>query len=170
MPAAGAALGDVVDAVARAAEPWHTLYGDSRVVSTAVLFVHLASLVVAAGFALAADRATWRAAAAHPSAPDAALAGLADAHRVVGPALAVTLASGVALALADVETFALAPLFWAKLVLVASLLGNGLAMRRAERALRDEAPGGWARLRRHAAASAALWLATLLAGTTLASA
>ena len=49
-------------ALARLAEPWNSLYSDSKLVSSTVVFLHLVPLLVAGGTALVADRATLRAA------------------------------------------------------------------------------------------------------------
>lgn len=163
----------LVAALAHAAEPWRELYDRSRAVSVGVMFAHLAALVVAGGFALSADRGTL-AAARDPERRARHLEALAAAHPVVGAALGVVLASGALLALADVETFATMGVFWLKLALVTALLGNGLLMRRTERTLRAPDPAdadvsaAWRRLRLAAGASAALWLAVVLAGTVLA--
>jgi hypothetical protein len=164
----------LVERVAQLAAPWQQAYADSRVLPTAVLYAHFAALLVGGGLALAADRATLRAArGGDADARRRQLAELAGAHRLVVGALAALLASGALLFLADVETFATLPAFWAKMALVAALLGNGLAMTRAERALHgapaddDADDRRWARLRTHAAASVALWMLTVLAGTVL---
>jgi hypothetical protein len=170
---------DLVSRVAAIVEPWSKLYGDSTAVSITVLFVHIASLVVAGGLAIAADRGTLRATSrAAAGARRRQLLEIGATHRPVLVALTLTLLSGVLLFLSDAETYAEAPAFWAKMVLVALLLGNGLVMSRAESALRtpslgtasvDAAPQHWARLRRTAIVSATLWLATVLAGTVLGS-
>ena len=44
----------------RMAGPWAALYGDSPPLQAVVLFAHLAGLLVGGGFAVAADRATFR--------------------------------------------------------------------------------------------------------------
>lgn len=163
----------LVAALARVAEPWRELFDRSRGVSIAVTFVHLAALVVAGGLALSADRATL-AAARDPGRRAGQLAALGAAHRTVGIGLAGVLASGVLLALADVETFATSPIFWGKMTLVALLLANGLRMQRAGRTLaadptpEDGGALGWRRLRACAVASGALWFAVILLGTALA--
>jgi uncharacterized membrane protein SirB2 len=169
-------LGGLVEAVAATARPWRDVYVASTAVGTAIVFAHVAALIVAAGFTLSAHRATWRVARS----PDAAeralhLAELARARPIVVRALAVVMASGVVLALTDVETYAWAPLFWMKMLLVAALLANGYVMLRDERALRravahaDAAAEqrAWDRLRRGAVASGVLWMTTVLAGTAL---
>jgi hypothetical protein len=167
-----APLPALVQRVADAAEPWKNLYGDSKVVATAVVFAHLGALFVGGGLALAADRATMRAVRGGAPVDDAgarSLADLAGTHRPVVIALALVVASGVLLLLSDVETFWGSPVYWIKMALVAALLVNGWLMTRAESALAtDAASGPWGRLRTHAVLSATLWMATLLAGVALA--
>jgi hypothetical protein len=159
----------LVAAVARAARPWSDLYSDSTALSIAILFVHLAAMLLAGGLALAADRGTLRAArAAAGDARARHLGELAATHRPVVAALGAVLASGALLALADVEAYAGSPVFWGKMALVGLLLANGFLMTRAEQALGNGGDGAWGRLRRHALASAALWLVVVLAGTALA--
>jgi hypothetical protein len=166
------ALPALVQRVADAAEPWKNLYGDSKVVATVVVFAHLGALLVGGGLALAADRTTMRAVRGGAPVGDAgsrSLADLAGTHRPVVIALVVMFASGVALFLSDVETFWGSAVYWIKMALVAALLVNGWLMMRAESALAaDGASGRWGRLCMHAALSAALWMATLLAGVALA--
>ena len=165
----------VVEQLARIAEPWRSAYSDSVAISTAVLFTHLAALVVGAGLALAADRATLRSWTAPPRERSRHLAELAVTHRPVVAALGVLFVSGTLLFLSDVENYATSAVFWTKMALIAVLLGNGFAMTRAESALRREqiepntADALWRRLRGLALTSIALWMATLLAGTVLAS-
>lgn len=165
----------LVDWLAATAEPWRTLYADSRAVSTATLFTHLAALVTAAGLALAADRGTLRAAGRDDAERAHHLVELSATHRVVVGALAVLVVSGLLLALSDVETFATSPVFYVKMALVVLLLGNGFLMTRTERALHaagtgPEADAGWRRLRAIALASMILWFAVVLAGATLSNA
>jgi hypothetical protein len=74
---------------------------------------------------------------------------------------------------ADVQTFAGSPVFWVKMVLLGLLLANGYILSRTETALREGEPASpvlWARLRYISAASIALWLGLILAGTVLMSA
>ena len=156
-------------ALARLAEPWNSLYSDSKAVASAVLFLHLVPLLFAGGTALVADRATIR--AARGSGQDRArqLVELSRAHLLVIGGLALSFASGVLLFLSDVDTFLASLVFWIKLGLVGLLLLNGFVMTRTERAL---ARGGderslWARLRAVAVLSLVLWLATTLVGVLL---
>jgi hypothetical protein len=146
---------------------WSGLYSDHHSVSVTVRFLHLAALVVGGGTALVADRHLL-AAGRIESARQAALALAGRSHRIVVPALAVMALTGVLMAAADLETYLPSRLFWTKMTLVALLVTNGALLVGAERA----AAGGasertWRRLRVASAASAALWLTTLLAGTWL---
>jgi hypothetical protein len=165
--------GGIVGALARVAEPWRDLYSNATPVSTAVLFAHLAALLVGGGLAIAADRATMRAARVAVGAAESRarqLGELAAAHRTVVGSLAVVAVTGALLFLADVEEYARSAAFWTKMALVVLLLVNGWAMTRVESGLRGDgagADGPWGRLRLHAAASVVLWLATLLAGVVL---
>jgi len=156
-------------ALARLVEPWNSLYSDSKVVSSAVVFLHLLPLLVAGGAALTADRATLR--AARGSADDRArqLRELARVHAVVLGGLALSFVSGVLLFLSDVDEYLGSPVFWVKLGFVGLLLLNGFMMTRTEKAL---ASGGnesalWARLRTISVMSLILWTSTTLVGVVL---
>ena len=156
-------------ALARLAEPWTSLYSDSKVVSATVVFLHLVPLLLAGGAALTADRATLRASRGSVGDRSRQLGELARVHAGVWGGLALSFASGVLLFLTDVDEFLDSPLFWLKLGLVGLLLLNGFMMNRTERAL---AGGGnettlWARLRTISILSLILWIATTLAGVVL---
>lgn len=173
--------GPVEDVVARlvsAVAPWQSLYADSRLVASAVLFTHLAALLVGGGLAIAGDRATLRVTGrlrgGDPTQRARHLDDLRSTHPPVQAALSLSLISGGLLALADLEEFARSPVFGIKLALVALLLANGVRLVRAERALTTmlattdaSTAGQWTALRQSAIASAALWLATVLAGVLL---
>jgi hypothetical protein len=162
------------------AEPWRQLYAHSPLLSTLILFGHLGGLFAAGGLTVAADRATLR---LDPS--DAAdrrrhLTDLARLQRPVWLAFLVALVSGALLFLADVEAFAVSPIFWTKMALVATLVANGIFTARLDAALRreeDEAmraeacvrAGRWQRRRAGATLSAVLWFGLVLVGTALAS-
>src|SRR5436189_5675155 len=122
-------------ALARLAEPWNSLYSDSKAVSSAVLFLHLVPLLLAGGAALTADRATIRAARGSAEDRTRQLGDLARVHAVVLGGLALSFASGVLLFLADVDEFLGSPVFWVKQSLVGLLLLNGFMMTRTEKAL-----------------------------------
>ena len=155
--------------LARVAAPWSQLYGDSRAVSAAVLFLHLVPLLIAGGTALTADRATLRAAGGSTDDRRRQLLELGRTHTIVLGGLALSLASGVMLFLSDVDEFLGSPFFWIKLALVALLLLNGFFLTRTEQALaRDGGDGAlWGRLRTISILSLVLWIATTLAGVVL---
>ncbi|MGH7535113.1 MAG: hypothetical protein ACREMG_05965 [Gemmatimonadales bacterium] len=165
---------DLVDQVARLAQPWASLYGDSRALQTAVTFLHVAGIFLGGGFAIATDRETFLALrTARLSGQIRHLAHLHTVHRPVLLGLVVALGSGFLLFAADIPTFARSSVFWVKMVLLGLLLANGYLLARTETALRvgePDSPVLWARLRYISAASIALWLGLILAGTVLMSA
>ena len=157
-------------------KPWQSLFSNSKVISDGVTFVHLAGLLFAGGFAIAADRATFRALRGTPDDRLVLLREVGDVHRPVLIGLSVLFVSGVTLATADVETFGKSPVFLVKMTLVALLLVNGLMLERTESALRESSMSVsgsasdkplWNKLRRTAIASIALWTSIVLAGTIL---
>lgn len=157
-------------ALAQLVAPWAHLYSHSSAASTSVTFLHVASLVVGGGLAIAVDRATLRQHATDAVARDRQLHDLASAHRVVLGSLTIAVASGIALLATDLDTFLGSRVFWLKMALVALLLGNGALMTRVEGRLRGgsaDADAAWRRLRRIAIVSIALWLAVTLAGVAL---
>jgi hypothetical protein len=169
-------LAPILQAVATAAKPWAALYGDSRVVSSAVTFFHLGGLLFAGGLAVASDRATFKALRGSDEDRQRLLSDLSSSHRWVLTGLAVIFTSGLLLALSDVKTFGPSPIYWTKMSLVALLLVNGSVLQRTEQTLRagslltpSTAPGKklWTRLRFAAATSMTLWTAIVLAGVVL---
>jgi hypothetical protein len=160
----------IVSQLVSAVAPWASFYSDNSLAQSLVAFGHFGGMMVAGGFALAADRASLRL--------DRSLAGerarhledLSGTHRIVIGALAVTTVSGLLMFAADVENLIPSPAFWIKMGLLALLLGNGWIMTRLERRLRaqpDLVSGSWGRLRASAAISLVLWFAVVLAGTML---
>lgn len=178
----------IVQTLVRVFAPWQTLFSDSKVISTAVVAIHVVALLFGGGLAVAADRVTLRTLrAVRAGAPGGIaderrlLADLGAVHRPVLIALTFLFASGVLLAASDVKTYALLWLFWLKLSLVALLLINGIVLERAEAGLRRmsttptgapdaTAAGRWRRLRTATWASLALWTATTVVGVALTSA
>lgn len=150
-------------------EPWATLYGDSNVLPTLVVFGHIAALVFAGGLAVTLDRATLRAARGSPEERQRQLRELASAHRLILFGLALSAATGVLLFGADVETYFGSPVFWTKMALVALLLANGYRMTRVEAGTGspDKAARAWPALRRAAIGSLFLWFATAFVGVAL---
>ena len=159
----------IVETLSRIAEPWARAYGDSKLLMNGVMFGHVGGFLVAGGLAIAADRVVIRAARANA---DVRRVHLSEFHAVHAPVLiglAVTFATGLLLFLADVETFATAPVFWIKMGFLALLLVNGSGLRKsAHRLGTGEAPDrDWQALRRSAAASTLLWLVAVLTGVML---
>jgi hypothetical protein len=158
------------DVLVSAAAPWAHFYGHSKVASTVVTFAHVAPLVIGGGAAVTLDRATMRMHRATDAMRESHLDELAGAHRLVLPALALSVVSGIALLAADLETFWGSWVYWLKMALVLLLLVNGGAMVRLEGALRDATSNAdlhWHRLRLVAIASLTLWLAVTLVGVAL---
>jgi hypothetical protein len=152
--------------------PWQAAYSGSKVIETAVTSVHLLALLLGGGLAVAADRAMLRSLGAGPEARDVALRAIQATHRPVVIALSVSFLSGLALATADINTFANSPVFLVKLTLVGLLCTNGLFLVVTERALQrhaavETAAPLWRRLRAATWLSITLWMSTLIAGVTL---
>jgi hypothetical protein len=158
-----------LEAISEMVQPWASVYNNSRLLSSGVMFSHLAGLVLAGGAAVAADRASLRAVRASATQRVGHLRELALVHRAVVWGLGLTFVSGVLLAAADIETYASLPAFWVKLGLILVLLANGALMQRTERSLAAGDPA-WNRLRNTAIASLVLWFAVLMASTFLTSA
>jgi len=162
---------DLVDLLARLAQPWASLHSDSPAIQTTVTFLHLAGMFLGGGFAIATDRETFIAQrASRLSGQIRHLAHLHTIHRPVLVGLVMALGSGFLLFAADVQTFARSPVFWVKMVLLGLLMANGYLLNRTETTLREGEPDSpvlWARLRYISTASIALWLGLILAGTVL---
>jgi len=144
---------------------WAAFCDAHRAASVTVRYLHLAGLVVGAGAAVAADWRVLKAARAGPSQRSATLAALAQVHRVVMPALAVVVTSGVLLTAADSATFLASRLYWTKMGFVALLLVNGAGLVAAES--RAAAGKGWRWLGLFSGASLFLWLLILYLGVWL---
>ena len=152
--------------VQQAVDWWSSAFASHIAVSALVIFAHVAGVVVAGGTALWTDRAILG--AATPADRERVLAELPGVHRVVLRALALVIAAGVLLALADLESLLPAPAYRVKLTAVALLLANGWQLQRAERKAASGAPRDWTRLRTSARLSRVLWFATILAGVVVA--
>jgi hypothetical protein len=162
------------------AEPWRRLYAQSPLLSTLILFGHLAGLLAAGGLTVAAERTTLRLDPRCDADRRRHLADLAQLHTPVWIAFGVALMTGAMIFFADVEAFAASRIFWTKMLLVALLLANTVATSRLDSALRRESDGRapsapevsarrWRRRRAGAIASGTLWLALVLLGAALAS-
>ena len=144
------------------AEWWSSIYGNYTAVSAAVLFCHLSGLLIAGSAALWTDREILAASSAERQAR--VLAALPGVHGIVLRGLALVIASGVLLTLADLEFLIAAPIYYVKLTAIALLLANGWQLQRAERKAAGGVARDWARLRTAARMSGVLWFATVLAG------
>lgn len=155
----------------RFVEPWSQLYSDSALLSTIIVFGHVAALVFAGGLAVTMDRATLRAARGSSEVRWRQLEDLRAAHRLVITGIALSLVTGVLLFTSDLETYYGSWVFWTKLALIATLLTNGYLMTRAEARIgstpnaADDA--GWKTLRTTATVSMLLWFAIAFAGVAL---
>lgn len=153
------------------AAPWSKLYSDNEAVSTAVVYLHLAAIMVAGSAALAADRRMLRS-KRNPALRVGYLEDAPSTHRIVISALVFAVVAGVLMFLGDVEALAGSPLFWTKLTLVFMLLTNGFVITRIEERMRSAkravtAEMQWGPLLVTARVSQILWFATLLAGIAL---
>ena len=166
-----------VQEIAGAFSPWNTLYSGSKAIATGVTSLHILALLFGGGLALAADRTTLRALKRPEAERLTQLRELRAVHRPVVFALTLLFVSGLAMAAADVETFATSWYFWVKMGLVTLLMANGYYLLTVERRLdavagTDTAPGTvapglWRHLRRASLASLTLWTLTALAGAVL---
>lgn len=160
----------IVETIAGVVKPWADFYAHSKVTSAAVIWVHLGALLTGGGLAIAADRIVLRLRGADVAERTRVLHDISTIHRPIVTALAVSVASGLALLLSDVKTFLVSPVYWTKMGLVLFLLANGYGVMRTEQRLAaDPAPtnGLWKRLSFGAVASITLWFSTMLAGVLL---
>ena len=144
--------------------PWAALYGDSKVVSNGVTFLHLGGLLLGGGAAISMDRETLSAARLDDHARGHLVERLRGVHAWVLAGLALTFVTGLLQVASDLKTFLPSGIFWLKMALVALLLANGGLVIRGERAA---AAGDWRLLRFAALASLLLWTVILLLGVML---
>jgi len=157
----------VVAGVGALVTRWARVYADHKAVSGGVTYLHLAGILLGGGLAVSADRAALRWTAADGLDASRELQSLGAVHRWVIGGLALTFVSGVAMLLADLDTYLTSAVFWTKMALIALLLANGYLKLRAEAALGSGSATAWPRLRGTAIASLVLWFAVLLAGSVL---
>ncbi len=156
-------------ALVQLVQPWASLYNDSKVLSSGVMFAHLSGLLLGGGGAVAADRDTIRTSRTSEEEQRAHLADLRAVHRIVLTGLIVSFVSGLLMLAADIEALAGSAAFWIKMGLIGLLLVNGTAMVRAERRVAPGLLDGWARLRVASRLSLTLWFAIVLVSTLLTS-
>lgn len=159
----------VVASLAALVAPWAHVYNARPVLQSVMTVLHVGSMLLAGGLAIAADRATLRATRGSPAVRIHALHELRDVHRPVLVGLAVANITGVLMLAADVEALAASPVLWTKLALLALLLANGWRLTNAEHAMRGEPESDrhWTHLRRVALASLVLWFAVAASGAAL---
>ena len=144
---------------------WAAAYGDHRLLSVSIRFLHIVGLVIGGGMAIVTDRAILRGARGNAGERASAMATLHRSHRTVVPALVLVVSTGVLLSAGDLSTFLASRIYWVKLALVSLLLINGAGLVLAERlAARRDA---WRRLAFGSAASLTLWIVLLFVGTLL---
>jgi hypothetical protein len=144
---------------------WARFYGDHRIVSVTVRYLHLAGLLVGGGTAVALDRRVLAARRLLEPERSAVLDALEASHRVVVPAIGLVMLTGALMTASDTTTFFASRLYWSKMALVTLLLANGAGLFFAEARARQG--GGWTWLRTVSAASLALWLIILYVGAWL---
>jgi hypothetical protein len=158
-------------ALVRFLEPWSQRYGDHPLLSTVIVFGHVAALVFAGGMAVTLDRATLRASRGSSELRWRQLKELATAHRLVLVGLTLSVVTGILMLAADVEAYFGSWVFWGKLAMIAALLVNGWVMMRTETRIGSTPnaadAAGWATLRVTAAISIVLWFAIAFAGVAL---
>jgi hypothetical protein len=146
---------------------WGSIYANHAALRTAVVFAHVASLIVGGGAAIAADRATLHALTLDDAGRGASLDLLHGTHRIVIVSLTFVALSGLMMFTADVTTFLYSRVFWTKMGLVALLVVNGALLWQSEERARRSDSSAWRTLRVTALASVALWLLAALAGVAL---
>lgn len=171
----------MIDLLTNLFQPWADVYSASAWLPTTVIALHVLALFCGGGIAIAADR---RMLLARPGSSEAFLAvaeDLRSTHGIVIGAIVLMVLTGVALATADIGTFAASPVFWGKMAVFAMLMANGVFMRNAETQLLTnaretiemsvagpEVTGPWTRLVRHAWVSLAGWFTVVLLGVIVA--
>lgn len=151
-------------------QPWSDLYSHSKALNAVVNFAHIGGLLLGGGFAIAADRGTFRAMRYPADERRHHMADLASVHKWVITGLAIVAVSGLFQLAADLDTFFGSWIFWTKMALVLILLINGYLMTRTEARLAidsSESSPAWPALHRAAVLSMILWFVTTLAGAVL---
>jgi len=149
------------------ADTWSSIYSGSPALKSALAFTHIGGLVGGGGCAIAADRVTLRAMRRGAAALDRELEHIHHIHIVVIAGLALVIASGLLLMLADLDAYLESPVFWIKMALVVALVANGALVIRGARRTHAGAADGPRLLRFAAIASLTLWFGTTLFGAIL---
>jgi hypothetical protein len=158
----------LLDWITSSTSGWADLYASSRALEASVMFLHLGGMVAAGGLAFTLDRAVFRSARGWPHRDDLARE-LHASHGAVIVGLIVVFASGIVLTASDPGVFLTSWVYWAKMLTVVLLLGNGWFLRQSgERLLADPRnEGAFHALRRAAVRSAGLWALSVLGGIAI---
>ena len=145
---------------------WAHYYADNKAVSAAVVFVHLAGILLGGGIAVASDRTSLQLKPGSEPDMPRELARLGAVHRIVVGALAIIVTSGLLMLFSDLHTFITSALYWTKMGLVVALLLNGFIRLRAENRL-AAGSNDWRTFRVTSGVSLVLWFSILLCGAFL---
>lgn len=161
-------------------QPWADLYGDSRVLSTALIAIHVLSMFVGGGIAVAGDRRVLLSTPGTPEAYRAVAEDVKALHGVVITSIVLIVLSGLLLAAADIGTYAVSLVYWTKMAAFGVLAINGIAIQRSESrvltaarnttefsVIGTELTFPWTSLRRGSWISLAGWLVTVFLGVVL---
>lgn len=167
----------LLDKLTTLAQPFADVYADSKVLSVGTTMLHIGGLLAGGGLAIATDRAVLRMPLHDGTGQRAVLNDITSTHRLVVGALVIIAASGLMFLAADVGTFLVSPIYWAKMLAVLLLLANGIRLWRAESSLKrstnlsaDNEPmpvAEWRALRASAITSLGLWFVILALGVVL---
>jgi hypothetical protein len=146
---------------------WGSVYANHAALRTAVVYAHIAALIVGGGAAITADRTTLRSLWLDRNGRGVQLEVLQSTHRIVILSLVLVAVSGAMMFAADVGTFLYSRVFWIKMAIVALLVVNGGLLLRAENRARRGAVAAFPGLHTTALASVVLWLLAALAGVAL---
>jgi len=148
---------------------WTVLYRGSDVVQLLAAAGHILSILFAARFALAGDRAALRAERRPPAQQAVLLAEIGRAHRPVLIGLSLALVTGLAQLLAQLSYLPQSPWAWLKLLALFALLANGRIIQLTTARLRRDSGQrrAWQQLRAAARRSLVLWGSLVLLGLLL---
>ena len=159
-------------------QPFADVYAGSKAMSATTTAIHIGGLLGGGGLAIATDRAVLRTSRSDGVAQRNVLVDLSGTHSLVVMALAAIVLSGLVFLLADIKTFAVSKVYWAKMTLVALLLINGVRLWKIESRLNAAAVVGdgmqplpdsdWRALRQSATVSLLFWFTIMVLGVVLA--
>lgn len=148
------------------ADAWASIYANSPATRSGIMFAHLGALVVGGGTAIATDLDAMRALRRPGDDANAEFSRLQGTHRLVISCLTIVVVSGMALMLADFDSYFSSTAFWIKMAGFVALIVNGAMLVKAPNGAGDRASVR-RRVRILTAASVTLWLLTTLLGTVV---